>query len=36
LQPALNALGVDATIKPAAAAGLVARLSGPNGSMVLR
>lgn len=36
LLPALNALGVDATIKPAAAAGLVARLSGPNGSMVLR
>ena len=36
LLPALTALGADATIKPATAAGLVARLSGPNGSMVLR
>ncbi len=36
LLPALTALGADAEIKPAAAAALVARLSGPNGSMVLR
>jgi hypothetical protein len=36
LLPALTALGADAEIKPTAAAGLVARLSGPNGSMMLR
>ena len=36
LLPALTALGADAEIKPAAAAALVAHLSGPNGSMVLR
>jgi hypothetical protein len=36
LLPALTALGADTDIKPTAAAGLVARLSGPNGSMVLR
>jgi Glyoxalase-like domain len=36
LLAALTALGADAEIKPAAAAALVARLSGPNGSMVLR
>jgi len=36
LLPALTALGADAEIMPAAAAALVARLSGPNGSMVLR
>lgn len=36
LVPLLTALGADAEIKPAAAAALVARLSGPNGSTVLR
>ena len=36
LLPALTALGADAEIRQAAAAALVARLSGPNGSMVLR
>jgi hypothetical protein len=36
LLPALTALGADAEIKRTAAAGLVARLSGPNGSMMLR
>lgn len=36
LLAALTALGANAEIKPAAAAALVARLSGPNGSMVLR
>jgi len=36
LLPALTALGVNAVIKPAAASALVAHLSGPNGSMVLR
>lgn len=32
----LMALGADVEIRPAAAAALVARLSGPNGSMTLR
>ena len=32
----LTALGADVQIRPAAAAALIARLSGPNGSMVLR
>jgi len=32
----LTALGADVEIKPAAAPGLVAHLSGPNGSQVLR
>ena len=36
LAPLLTALGADVEIKPAAAAALVARLSGPNGSTVLR
>ncbi len=36
LLPALTALGADAEIRPAAETALVARLSGPNGSMVLR
>jgi len=36
LAPLLTALGADAEIKPAAAAALVARLSGPNGRAVLR
>ena len=36
LAPPLMALGMDVEIRPAAAAGLVARLSGPNGSQVLR
>ena len=36
LAPLLTALGADVQIKPAAAAGLVARLGGPNGSAVLR
>ena len=36
LVPLLTALGADAEIKPAAAAALVARLSGPNGRAVLR
>jgi len=36
LAPPLMALGSDVKIRPAAAAGLVARLSGPNGSRVLR
>jgi Glyoxalase-like domain len=36
LAPLLTALGADVEIKPATAAALVARLSGPNGSMVLR
>ena len=36
LAPLLSALGADVEIKPAAAASLVARLSGPNGSAVLR
>ena len=36
LLSALTALGADAEIMPAAAAALVTRLSGPNGSMVLR
>jgi hypothetical protein len=36
LVPALTALGADAEIRQVAAAALVARLSGPNGSMVLR
>ena len=36
LAPPLMALGADVEIRPAAAAALVARLSGPNGSTVLR
>ena len=36
LAPALTALGADVEVRPAAAAALVARLSGPNGSKVLR
>jgi hypothetical protein len=36
LAPLLTALGVDVEIKPAAAAALVARLSGPDGSTELR
>ena len=36
LAPLLTALGADVEIRPAAAAALVARLSGPNGSTVLR
>ena len=36
LAPLLTALGADVEIEPAAAAALVARLSGPNGSMLLR
>jgi len=36
LRPALTALGADAEIRPAAETALVARLGGPNGSMVLR
>jgi len=36
LAPLLTALGADVEIKPAAAAGLVARLTGPNGSVTLR
>ena len=36
LAPPLTALGADVEIRPAAAAALVARLSGPNGSKVLR
>ena len=36
LAPLLTALGADVEIEPAAAPALVARLSGPNGSQVLR
>jgi hypothetical protein len=36
LTPLLTALGADVEIRPAATAGLVARLSGPAGSHVLR
>lgn len=36
LAPPLAALGADVEIRPAAAAALVARLSGPNGGIVLR
>src|ERR1035437_9485736 len=36
LAPLLTALGADVEIRPAATATLVARLSGPNGSQVLR
>jgi hypothetical protein len=36
LAPLLSALGADVEIKPAAAAALVARLSGPDGSAFLR
>ena len=36
LAPPLTALGADVEIRPAAAAALVARLAGPNGSTVLR
>lgn len=36
LAPVLDALGADVQIRPAAAPALVAHLSGPNGSKVLR
>jgi hypothetical protein len=36
LAPLLTALGADVEIRPAATAAFVARLSGPNGSHVLR
>ena len=36
LAPLLTALGADVDIRPASTAALIARLSGPNGSMVLR
>jgi hypothetical protein len=36
LAPVLDALGADAEIRPAAAPALIAHLSGPNGSNVLR
>ena len=36
LAPLLTALGADVEIRPAAAAALVARLNGPNGSKLLR
>lgn len=36
LAPLLTAVGADVQIKPAAAAALVARLGGPNGSTLLR
>ena len=36
LAPLLTALGADVEIRPAGTAALVARLSGPNGSMLLR
>jgi Glyoxalase-like domain len=36
LTPTLTALGADVEVRPAPAAALIARLSGPNGSMVLR
>ena len=36
LAPLLTALGADAEIRPAATPALIARLSGPNGSTVLR
>jgi hypothetical protein len=36
LAPLLTALGADVEVKPAAAAALIARLSGPNGHTVLR
>ena len=36
LAPLLTALGADVEVKPAAAPALVAHLSGPNGSKVLR
>jgi hypothetical protein len=36
LAPPLTALGADVEIRPAAAGALVARLSGPNGRLVLR
>src|SRR5215469_11935925 len=36
LAPVLDALGADAEIRPAAAPALIAHLSGPNGSKVLR
>ena len=36
LAPLLTALSADVQIRPAAAAALIARLSGPNGSHVLR
>jgi hypothetical protein len=36
LAPPLNSLGADVEIRPAATAALAARLSGPNGSIVLR
>ena len=36
LAPALDALGADAEIRPAAAPALIAHLSGPHGTKVLR
>jgi len=36
LAPALTALGADVEIRPAVSAALIARLSGPNGTMTLR
>ena len=36
LAPPLTALGADVDIRPADIPALIARLSGPNGSMVLR
>jgi hypothetical protein len=36
LAPLLTALGADVEVKPATALALVAHLSGPNGSKVLR
>jgi hypothetical protein len=36
LAPSLTALGTDVEIRPAGTPALIARLSGPNGSMVLR
>lgn len=36
LAPLLTALGADVEIRPAATAAFVARLSGPNGTHVLR
>lgn len=36
LAPPLTALGTDVEIRPAGTAAFIARLSGPNGSMVLR
>jgi hypothetical protein len=36
LAPPLTALGADVEIRPAATAALIARLNGPNGTMLLR